>query len=362
MTFLTPTVFRAAIPLPADVPIGNYAIDVKLFADGATGRAHQFGAGSDQGRLRAICRRRRARPRPALRPRHRADGAAHRLDRQRGVPKGLNLNPAGSAWRRRHRACRSPSICAVKASVPNRSAKAASRTLSPPVKAPKAGITRRVASAAKQRRLTARPRCATRATGCRWPAISPAAPVGRWRKVKRADRQRRLEHAADIGRRLGIVIAGDPDPVAAALQGAAGCRGRRGQAAPDRRRRGSCRPAPPRSAARSARSGGRGAPASPRYRRAAAACRARRSSSLFPDAGRRPRAGLARANRARRRDRRSSATPATAMHDPLVPASGDPASPGFRALRGPTGETLHRIASFTSSSAASASSASAASP
>ena len=35
VTFLTPTVFRAAIPLPADVPTGNYAIDVKLFADGA---------------------------------------------------------------------------------------------------------------------------------------------------------------------------------------------------------------------------------------------------------------------------------------------------------------------------------------
>jgi uncharacterized protein (TIGR02186 family) len=35
VTFLTPTVFRAAIPLPADAPIGNYAIDVKLFANGA---------------------------------------------------------------------------------------------------------------------------------------------------------------------------------------------------------------------------------------------------------------------------------------------------------------------------------------
>ena len=35
VTFLTPAVFRAVIPLPADVPIGNYAIDVKLFADGA---------------------------------------------------------------------------------------------------------------------------------------------------------------------------------------------------------------------------------------------------------------------------------------------------------------------------------------
>jgi uncharacterized protein (TIGR02186 family) len=35
VTFLTPTVFRTAIPLPADVPTGNYTIDVKLFADGA---------------------------------------------------------------------------------------------------------------------------------------------------------------------------------------------------------------------------------------------------------------------------------------------------------------------------------------
>jgi uncharacterized protein (TIGR02186 family) len=35
VTFLTPTVFRAAIPLPADVPIGNFAINVELFANGA---------------------------------------------------------------------------------------------------------------------------------------------------------------------------------------------------------------------------------------------------------------------------------------------------------------------------------------
>jgi uncharacterized protein (TIGR02186 family) len=35
VTYLTPTVFRAAISLPADAPIGNYEIDVKLFAHGA---------------------------------------------------------------------------------------------------------------------------------------------------------------------------------------------------------------------------------------------------------------------------------------------------------------------------------------
>jgi uncharacterized protein (TIGR02186 family) len=34
VTFLTPTLFRTAIPLPADAPIGSYEVDVKLFADG----------------------------------------------------------------------------------------------------------------------------------------------------------------------------------------------------------------------------------------------------------------------------------------------------------------------------------------
>lgn len=34
VTFLTPELFRATIPLPAEVPIGGYEIDLKLFADG----------------------------------------------------------------------------------------------------------------------------------------------------------------------------------------------------------------------------------------------------------------------------------------------------------------------------------------
>jgi uncharacterized protein (TIGR02186 family) len=33
--FLTPTLFRTSIPLPAEVPIGTYDIDIKLFANGA---------------------------------------------------------------------------------------------------------------------------------------------------------------------------------------------------------------------------------------------------------------------------------------------------------------------------------------
>ncbi len=35
VTFLTPTLFRATIPLPAEVPVGAYDVDLKLFADGA---------------------------------------------------------------------------------------------------------------------------------------------------------------------------------------------------------------------------------------------------------------------------------------------------------------------------------------
>ncbi|MCR6733300.1 MAG: TIGR02186 family protein [Afipia sp.] len=35
VTFLTPTLFRTGIPLPAEVPIGTYDIDIKLFTNGA---------------------------------------------------------------------------------------------------------------------------------------------------------------------------------------------------------------------------------------------------------------------------------------------------------------------------------------
>jgi uncharacterized protein (TIGR02186 family) len=34
VTFLTPAFYQAGIPLPAEAPIGNYEVDVKLFADG----------------------------------------------------------------------------------------------------------------------------------------------------------------------------------------------------------------------------------------------------------------------------------------------------------------------------------------
>src|SRR5579863_3261821 len=35
VTFLTPTLFRTGIPLPGEVPIGAYDVEIKLFSDGA---------------------------------------------------------------------------------------------------------------------------------------------------------------------------------------------------------------------------------------------------------------------------------------------------------------------------------------
>ncbi len=35
VTFLTPTLFRTGIPLPAQVPIGTYDVEIKVFSDGA---------------------------------------------------------------------------------------------------------------------------------------------------------------------------------------------------------------------------------------------------------------------------------------------------------------------------------------
>ena len=79
------------------MPIGNYTVDVKLFADGNliahTDSAFEIvkvgfeqfvvDAARDHGLLYGLG--------------DRDDGAVDRLDRERGVPAGLSFNPAGTA-------------------------------------------------------------------------------------------------------------------------------------------------------------------------------------------------------------------------------------------------------------------------
>ena len=76
-------------------------------------------------------------------------------------------------------------------------------------------------SLAKQRRRTARPRRAIRADRMQMAGDLAAGALGRLvAEGERAERERRQEPPADAVGRIGIVVAGDPDPVAAALQAA----------------------------------------------------------------------------------------------------------------------------------------------
>ena len=234
-------------------PIGNYEVDVKLFADGAlVARAssalevikvgfeqYVADAARDNGLLYGLG--------------DRADGAVHRLGRQRGVPQRLVRQAAlggkgveaavAQHVRGKGRACRT------------RRRRPRSRTLSPPVIGAESRHHHALAVAGKAA-------AADRAAAMRRPARPDAdgrrsrrrAASARWRKVSAPIARAACEDAADAIGGLRIVIAGDPDPVAAALQARELMRDRRRQAAPGRRHRGNCRPAPRRSAAHSARS------------------------------------------------------------------------------------------------------------
>ena len=90
MTFLTLDMFRAAVPLPATAPPGNYEVEVILFSDTVMLARDQTNfelvkiglraAGRGDARDWAVAlRRRRRRGRPAL-----------RLVRERDVPAGLS--------------------------------------------------------------------------------------------------------------------------------------------------------------------------------------------------------------------------------------------------------------------------------
>ncbi len=89
VTFLAPALFRASIPLPAEVPVGTYEVDVRLFVDGAQiartpAPFEVYKSGFEQ-----VVTRRRAGPRRALRPRRGNNCNGHRL-----VP-GIGCVPAG---------------------------------------------------------------------------------------------------------------------------------------------------------------------------------------------------------------------------------------------------------------------------
>ena len=88
----------------------------------------------------------------------------------------------------------------------------------PPVKLPKAGMTRRVSSPMKHLQRIEWPRWATAAAGWRWPAISystglPASPAHGATAPGRAAHARRRACRCSAGG-AGIVIAGDPDRLA----------------------------------------------------------------------------------------------------------------------------------------------------
>ena len=91
MTFLTPALFRAAIPIPDNAPTGSYEVDVKLFVDGALLTRTQTALEIVKVGFEQFVAHGGARARAALRARHRPDGAAHRLVRERGVQAGLIL-------------------------------------------------------------------------------------------------------------------------------------------------------------------------------------------------------------------------------------------------------------------------------
>lgn len=89
VTFLAPELFRATIALPAEVLVGTYEVEVRLFSDGAQIARTPRPVRSVQVRVRAGGQHRSARSRGPLRPRYRGDGARHGLVRLGRVPAGL---------------------------------------------------------------------------------------------------------------------------------------------------------------------------------------------------------------------------------------------------------------------------------
>ena len=212
-------------------------------------------------------------------------------------------------------------------------------------------------SLAKQRRLTVRPRALTRATGCRWPAISPAAAPAAARggtSARRSPASRPIRRRARG--RLGIVVAGDPDPVAAALQRRSVARSLVARRARARRRHGSCRRARSPRAARSARSDLR----QPRQRRRGVIGRQQHAARAKLEPFSRCRSATTSSLSSGQYS--APAQSATSAMPPIAIATSAVRRRSRLRLSRAAAQHRHCIASFTSSASASASSASAASP
>ena len=219
VTFLTPTLFRAAISLPAQVPIGSYMVDVKLFADGnviaQTDSAFEIvkvgfeqfvvNAAREHGLLYGLATAMMA--------------LVHRLDRQRCVParlisirqaalRGDGKKPLRAQHVRGEGKRAEQAGDRAVAHVEAAGIGAECRHDQPAPVAGKAAPAHRAAALrhARQRMQMA--------------GDLAVAGIGRRlvAKHQRAERQNVGETAADAVGEIGIVIAGDPDPVAAALE------------------------------------------------------------------------------------------------------------------------------------------------
>ena len=91
VTFLTPTLFRTGIPLPAEVPIGTYNVDIKLFADGQLVTRTETAFEIVKVGFEQFVANTAQEQRPRLRTCHRDDGADDRLDGVDRVPQGLMI-------------------------------------------------------------------------------------------------------------------------------------------------------------------------------------------------------------------------------------------------------------------------------